>query len=68
MRLMGPKETEKEAYDLGFQTFSGYFEVLPLRTANETQATHLLRGLLVTRGKVDAVSRRIKHKDTKEEM
>jgi len=48
--LLGPYNSEEEAHEKGMEKLDGDFQVVALKTRNETKATRLIRGKYLNQG------------------
>jgi len=61
--IFGPKATEEEAYNLGFDKLNGRFEVVSLPTRDRAKATSMLKArMFEDTGDLDKSLRKFRHK------
>lgn len=61
--IWGPFGSDDEAYRRGFEKFTGEFEVVPLDTKDEAEASRRLRARLLNQTNVDTAFKRFRHEE-----
>lgn len=62
--VLGPEDTEDNAYSRGFLSQEANFEVVALRTRDKARATSMLKARMLDRTQdIDGALRRVSHQD-----